>query len=236
MPRARSTLTARPALAAALLGIALANPVAAQAPASAARQGTFASLTPLELDESACGPLENGVGPYDYRTATRAERDIVERHHFTSDVELLIRGRSTSAIGGDLDYTLRAIPNHPRALLSLSRLSLREKRSIPAGAQRTVECYLERAMRFRPDDPSPYLVAGIHYAQLKRPDVALRFLERSAALAGDAPAIHYNLGLAFLDVGRPDEAMRHARIAYASPSVALPGLRDRLKAAGAWRE
>src|SRR5882672_10328606 len=66
---------------------------------------------------SGCGALPNAYGPFDYRI----EHDklaIVEAYHFTSQVELLIRGQS-GALGADLDYTLRAAPNHHRALVAM---------------------------------------------------------------------------------------------------------------------
>src|SRR6185369_7527476 len=59
---------------------------------------------------SPCGPLLGlGFGPFDYRTASEKEKDVVESHHFTPDVASL-RSGSTSSLGGDLDYTLRAFP------------------------------------------------------------------------------------------------------------------------------
>ena len=49
----------------------------------------------------------------------------VERNHFTSDVEYLVRG-ATSPIGGDISYTLRSIPNQPRVLAALAKLARKE--------------------------------------------------------------------------------------------------------------
>src|SRR5678816_4417104 len=67
---------------------------------------------------SACGPLANAYGPFDYRTdRTGTTLSIVEDNHFTPAVEQLISG-ITSSVGGEIDYTLRAFPNHHRALLS----------------------------------------------------------------------------------------------------------------------
>ena len=62
-----------------------------------------------------CGALQNAFGPFDYRTERGYNLDVVESYHFTPPVEALIRG-SSGTIGGDLDYTLRAFPNHDRAL------------------------------------------------------------------------------------------------------------------------
>ena len=59
----------------------------------------------------ACGPLANGYGPYDARKDPD-KLPIVLGAHFTPQVEMLIKA-TTGYIGGDIDYTLRAIPNHP---------------------------------------------------------------------------------------------------------------------------
>ena len=76
---------------------------------------------------SQCGSLENGFGPFDYRTAPADKRRLVEGAHFTRDVEQLIRGHTSSTPVGDLNYTLRVFPNHPRALYALMQWGTRKK-------------------------------------------------------------------------------------------------------------
>lgn len=187
-------------------------------------------------DEADCGPVTNAYGPYDYRTATAAQRRLVEHAHFTPTVELLTKGESTAYVGGDIDYTLRAFPNHPRALLAMSKLSLRDKRPRPTGATFTIECYFDRAFRFQPEDPLPRLVAGLHYTKQGRRAEALESLELAARLNTEGSAnVYYNLGLAYLDLNEKDKALVNAKKAYEA-GFPLPGLRDRLKQAGAWTE
>ena len=48
-----------------------------------------------------CGDFEHHYGPFDYRTASKKQRDLVERFHFTQDVASLKKGASTSKIAGD---------------------------------------------------------------------------------------------------------------------------------------
>lgn len=69
-------------------------------------------------DVAGCGSLQNAFGPFDYRDpAARAESlQVVERYHFTADVEMLRRGKASANVLDDLNYTLRAFPNHHRAL------------------------------------------------------------------------------------------------------------------------
>ena len=73
-----------------------------------------------------CGVLENAYGPFDYRTAEREAKVLVEERHFPAVVETLTAG-STGSLAADIDYTLRVFPNHPRALMAMTRLAEREK-------------------------------------------------------------------------------------------------------------
>ena len=96
---------------------------------------------------SPCGPIFGvGYGPFDYRTESKETKERVESAHFTADVESLKKG-ATGLLAQDIDYTLRAFPNHPRALLAMSTLGLRSKSVKPPGANWTVHCYFERAIR-----------------------------------------------------------------------------------------
>ena len=54
-------------------------------------------------------------------------------------------------------------------------------------------------------------------------------------MAKDDANIHYNLGLALIEVGRVDDALMHAQLAYKA-GFPLPGLREKLKRMGKWRE
>lgn len=56
-----------------------------------------------------CGSLENGYGPFDYRTS-KQELAIVDTHHFNSDVEQLRRGISGPIGGARLHVTSRTKP------------------------------------------------------------------------------------------------------------------------------
>ncbi|MDQ3189296.1 MAG: hypothetical protein M3Q28_10420 [Pseudomonadota bacterium] len=156
----------------------------------------------------------------------------MERYHFTDKVASL-QGGEGGTIAGDLSYTLRVFPNHPQALLSLTRLALREK-AVKIN-EYSVECWLERAARFRPDDPMPPAIAGTYFARLGRTAEALSELDRAASLGSDDANLNYNLGLGYLEAKKYDKAMAHARQAYAA-GFPLPGLRNRLIRAGAWKE
>lgn len=181
-----------------------------------------------------CGPLENAFGPFDYRTAAPADRKLVEGAHFTPSVESLQRG-STGPLGGDIDYTLRAFPNHPRALYAMTRLAERSRSTRPPGAHFPVECYYDRAIRFRPDDA---IVRGLYASFLirqGRADEARIQLKAAEDLHPTDPQVIYNLGLAYFDLKEFDRSLAFAKRAYAM-GIQFPGLRDKLKRAGRWRD
>ncbi len=181
-----------------------------------------------------CGSIENAYGPFDYRKAPSLPFEIhmVEHAHFTSDVENNIKG-ATSYIAGDIDYTLRAWPNHPRALAAMSRQSKLEKQITPQGAKYPVDCYFLRAFEFAPDDGTPHAVYGNHLLSKGKEDLAMAEFKRAVQLEPDNPTINYNAGLAYFRAKDYDKALLHAKKAYAM-KFPLPGLKNKLIAVGKW--
>jgi hypothetical protein len=180
-----------------------------------------------------CGELTNAIGPFDYRV-DKQHLPIVESAHFTTEVEMLIRGKG-GYLGQDIDYTLRAFPNHHRALLSAVRYGERMKSAQPSHLRYTVECYLERATRFRPDDAvSRMLFAQFLYKQARQEDARTQ-LAAATALARDNPFTHYNIGLVHAEGKDYARALEraHAAMALGFPRT---GLKDQLVAAGQWTE
>jgi len=193
-----------------------------------------AESAPYPANESTCGPLYGmGIGPLDYQSAPGTETfKLVESAHFTPGVESLTKG-STGSFGGDLDYTLRAYPNHYRALATMSRLQFKEKKTQPYGARWPVACYFERAVRWRPNDPNVKLVFGIHLFKDGYRKEAVEQLEQAISLGLDTGNVHYNLGLALFENGDFEGAVRHAVRAYRL-GFSLPALKSKLQKAGKW--
>lgn len=183
--------------------------------------------------QGVCGSLDNAYGPYDYRTEKK-KLVIVERFHFTSSVESLSRGHS-GTIAGDLDYTLRASPNHHRALMALIKYGLKQKASTFPGANYSVECYLNRAEEFRPDDAMVKVIYGLYHLYHKRNNEAVAKLEEGRKLDSRNANINYNLGLAYFELKRYDQALEMAHSAYAL-GFPLPGLKNKLKSVGKWHD
>lgn len=195
------------------------------------------SASPAVLGQAGvCGdPASEGSNAQDYRTASPEARHVVERRHFTEDVRMMRRGTSTSEIGADVAYTLRKFPNHYQALMTMGDYALKVKRNPPPGGQYTVECWFERAMRFKPDDAMVKTAYGLYLIKASRPKDAVTQLEAAAAQAGDDANVHYNLGLAYADLKQYDKAVKSAHVAYRL-GFPLPGLKNKLQRAGVWRE
>jgi Flp pilus assembly protein TadD len=187
------------------------------------------------VNSAACGSLTKtpgGYGPFDYSDPQiRAEKlYVVESYHFTPDVEQLRAGKS-STVAGDLDYTLRAFPNHHRALNSMARLGLAKGNM--SGARYSVDCYFDRAIRWRPEDP---VVRGIYANYLfKKGDTvgARQQYDEALRLGPNSPEISYNAGLFFVAQKDYDRARALAKVAYAG-GYPLPGLKNKLQEAGEW--
>ncbi len=181
-----------------------------------------------------CGDLVNSYGPYDYRR-DKEKLKIVEQYHLNADVEFLRRGMSTINVGGDLDYILRAFPNHHRALRAMDNLGRKEKANKTRGATYTVECYFDRAIRYAKDDAMVRMLYGMHLISRDRKKEGIEQLRAAETLGSSSANFHYNLGLAYFDVDQFESSLDHAKKAY-EKGFPLPGLRDKLKRAGKWRE
>ncbi len=212
-------------------------------PATAARMTVLAALVlaaPAGLraapDESSglCGnPFTNGVGPYDYNNGTERTNPLkiplVEKFHFTSTVESLGHGSTGQSAMGDIEYTLRAIPNHHRALNAMARFDL-EKGGIPPKWY-SAQCWFERATTFRPDDGQVWLIYANWNARKHQNEKALESYTRAKQLLPESIEVDYNLGLLYFNMGDYEKALAHAKVAYAG-DYPLPGLRRKLEEKG----
>ena len=187
-----------------------------------------------QTEAAGCGSLENGYGPYDYRT-DHSKLPIVTGAHFTAPVEALIRGSTATRPGPDIDYTLRAIPNHHRALLSMIKLGEKEKTSKPSGSRYSVQCWLERAVTFRPDDAIVRMIYSGFLSSAGNLNEANKQLEFATAYAKDNAFTHYNIGLHYFDLKNYDKALAQAHKAIGL-GFNHADLRNQLVAAGKWRE
>jgi tetratricopeptide (TPR) repeat protein len=181
-----------------------------------------------------CGDVFSAAfGPFDYTDpADRANLPIVDNAHFTPVVESLERGHSSVYALDDIAYTLRAFPNHHRALNAVARYEI-EKGGIPPNSERwlSTQCWFERAMRFRPNDGTVWLIYANFKARQNRNEEALEAYEQAKDLLPGSVEVDYNLGLLYFKLGQYEKAASHAKIAYGS-GYPLQGLKRKLAGKG----
>jgi tetratricopeptide (TPR) repeat protein len=191
--------------------------------------------------------LSNSVGPWDYYDSINNVRNgenpmgnikRVTNVHLTPGM-LRLEKRASGTFSGDIDYTLRAIPNHPAGLDLASRL---EKRLSQPGAEltnllkyerpkHTAECYFKRAIALAPNRSYTYVVYGIHLHRFGKYEDASKAYAQALALGSDTIETNYNYGLSLVKSGRFAEAEQQAKIAYQG-GFPLPGLRNMLQQQG----
>ena len=211
-----------------------------QRPRAAAIAGALAlwasALTAMAQMPSpaSCGNLSNGSnGPWDFRN----ERQMLaagENNHFNRSVETLTAGQS-GTVGSDINFLLHMYPNHPRGLMAMMRWGEKLKTPTPRDTLYSIECYFERALRFRPDDNVARMIYAMFLSQNARPAEAQKQLDRVVASAGDNPFTHFNAGLLYFDIKQYDKALAQARTAR-TLGFLRTDLIDKLKAAGKWTE
>lgn len=199
----------------------------------------FASQTAGAQAYNECGSLENKYGPWDYTNSGHfTDRlPVVEGNHFTVEVETLEGhnkcGGNGCMLANDIDYTLRAFPNHHRALMSMARYHLRGMDKTGKPLPMKADCYFERAIRFTPRDGTVRGIYGYYLNKIGKPEEALEQFEVALSISGDSAEAHYNAGLIYADLRRYPDARKHAYRAY-ELGFPLPGLRRKLERAGEW--
>jgi tetratricopeptide (TPR) repeat protein len=212
------------------LSIALTSGLLFCSASADATPGQRAPWVGNNLEGLPCQGRAQGYGPYDYTSPDgKNHLNIVEIYHFTSKVEALKSGES-GYIHGDLDYTLRAFPNHHRALNAMMRYQEQEQKKPPTDIPR-IECYLQRATHFAPHDPVPFMIYGIYLHKHGRLQQALDQYRQAEKIQPNHPELLYNLGLLFIDLKKPEQAREYARKAY-SAGHPLAGLKNKLKQLG----
>lgn len=192
------------------------------------------SVTPATAQQtlSNCGSFEGAFG--DYRTDPRKLLRVVETHHFTPNIENLVRGNSGS-LGAELSYTLNTFPNHHRALLAMVRLGERLKTTTPPGSKFAVECWLDRSIRYSPDDNIARLIYASYLGKNSRQKEATEHLEVTAQSVNANAFTHNNIGLVYFDMKNYEKALFHSHKAI-ELGLSVATLSDQLKNAGKWSE
>ncbi len=212
---------------------------AASLPATAGAVETTTDPRCAQIDERV------GYGPYDYRERHGKRRQnlgVVQKYHFTAKQQRdILRGRIDHNNWNELDYVLRAFPNHAPALYLLGlyeqKIAQEHKEYYETLKRREfyapTACYFQRAMRFAPDDPNVWNTLGRLHTQAGRHDEAIKAFAQVVKMAPKSAAAHYNLGLALFAAGKYEEAADSAKKAYAF-GYPRKDLAQRLASKGHW--
>lgn len=198
--------------------------------------GAHSAAAQTQEAANACGPLRAGSvseGPYDYRV-DRGRIAFIESNHFQPQVQALTGGVS-GPIGAELDFVLRFVPNHHKALLLLITYGERLKWAQPPGLRYPYECWYERAIRWRADDAVVRMIYAMYLNKRSRTNDALAQLNSATVIAGDSGFTHYNVGLIYLEMKEYDLALAQAHKAQ-SLGFDRTTLRDQLKAVNKWKD
>jgi tetratricopeptide (TPR) repeat protein len=191
----------------------------------------------------ACGMIERidgGYGPYDYTNPSdvRDKLPVVNLHHFNARVENLIGGFKDESPRptGDISYVLHAFPNHHRALNAMVRLSWKENTPKPVGSRYNVDCWFDRAIRWRPEDGMVRMIYGnyLSSSRVKRFKEAIPHYELAEQKLKNNPNLFYNMGLLYFNLKDYEKSRDYAHKAYAG-GFPLSGLKDMLVKAGKWQ-
>ena len=159
---------------------------------------------------------------------------IVTKYHLNSNIVRLTKGQTGTHISGDLDYTLRALPNHPVALDTISRFEIRQASSPDFKAKQkampySAECYFQRALKiFGYNQPQTYMLWGLHKYREKKYQEAIEYFNKAESLGFNSADLAYYFGLTYLKLGDINKAQKYSDIAY-SMGYQLPGLKKMLE-------
>jgi len=193
-----------------------------------------------DLNGNNCTGNGQGYGPFDYRTTSDFHKHIVEMRHFTPDMEFLKGGKAGGIspileIPGNLDYTLRALPNHHRALLTAIRFQLKVYNNIIKERLKTpVECYMLRALNFSPNDSVVFFLYGYYLHKVGHLDKAQEMFENSLEISPNSIKVQYAYALLLIDLKQYDKALYYAKKVYKQGNF-HPGLRKKLEKLGVWK-
>ncbi len=176
-----------------------------------------------------------GYGPYDYiNPSDKKKIPVVEIFHFTKNVELLIKGKS-GTLPSDLDYTLRSIPNHHKALLSTIRYQVKLLNKLATKKLlNSPECYLQRAINYNPKDAALYAIYGYYLTKIGRLTEAAKKYEEALKISPDNSKFEYSYSLLLVKLKEYKKALEYAKRAY-KHGKPPNGLMKKLKRLGVWK-
>lgn len=174
----------------------------------------------------------SNFGPFDYTNPAHRGNTLylVESAHFTKDIETLRKGRTAVEPDGDLDYTLRAFPNHHRALYAMSRYQLKTKGKTNYGKP---ECYFQRAIKLKPNDHRVYQLYAHYLKKKKMLSMAVKTYQQALTYKPAPADMYYSLGMLQFKMKDYSGAVENAKLAK-DAGFKKTTLIKKLKAANQW--
>jgi tetratricopeptide (TPR) repeat protein len=204
-------------------------------------------------------------GPYDYYKPPAGALQLVERAHMGAVIASDRHQGNWCAYYGNLDYTLRAIPNHPKALVlmaeyldvrapcsnnnalssSSGKSPLELAAAIEAGSwhERTADYYFQKGIGYKPKDAPK---STVDYAETRvlygkylyshgRPEDAMNQFKEAIKREPRSAEAHYYLGLILFEKNDTEAAKQHIQTGY---KIGQPPaeLKQKLISIGQWRE
>jgi len=194
--------------------------------------------SPARIKYSECAAYKIASYAFDYRKRQGHDKwlanDIWNAH--INPALHAMHTRTGTGVGGsvstNLDYALKRIPNDPRSLKAIIDYSfIIKSRPLHRPLIRSPECYLQQAIRFASDDPTPRFLYGFYLFKKGHYEDAVAWYKKGLSIDPDSSEGHYNLGLILLKLKRYREAQHHASMAY-KKHFPLPWLRDKLSMLG----
>jgi len=204
-----------------------------------------AAPEPLAMEDMVvtCGPPPPGhriKGKRDYRQRNaniENQRDFVahEWAHIWPARARVNSGRNLDfEVMNNLDFVLTKVPNNEQALRILIDWDLMGGRHYD-GRYKAPACYLIWGAQFAPDDPVVWNYGGYYFNRKGDTRRAMLWWQQALVVDPTNAEVHNTLGLIAFESGDYAEARKHAWAAYAA-GYPLPTLRDKLTAAGQWRD
>ena len=144
-----------------------------------------------------------------------------------------MRTGEAQSVLSDIHYTLKAWPNHHRALNSVIQYQLIQAKGKKNLRFPPAECYLERAVKFSPKDATTHMLYANLLQRTGHKKRALEFYEKALTLKPKGVQIKYNFALLLVDLKKFERAKGYAIELY-EKGFPLPGLKDKLKKTGYW--
>jgi Tfp pilus assembly protein PilF len=98
-----------------------------------------------------------------------------------------------------------------------------------------IDCYFDRATRFRPEDTVVRTLFGLYLGQVGRLPDAMKQFEAADYYAKDNAFTHNNIGLALFELKQYEAALHQAHLA-AKLGFAPTLLADKLRSVNQWKD